>query len=106
MKKNFKIEGMSCTACAAAIERTVNKMDGVEDAVVNYATENLSVTYDDSSVHAPRLGFCFDKRKQLIKNIVRKAAALFRTGVNQCYFHFRASSTFLTSSGFFTIITR
>ena len=61
MKKNFKIEGMSCTACAAAIERTVNKMDGVEDAVVNYATENLSVTYDDSSVHAPAIVSAIEK---------------------------------------------
>lgn len=61
MKKNFKIEGMSCTACAAAIERTVNKMDGVEDAVVNYATENLSVTYNDSAVQAPAIVSAIEK---------------------------------------------
>lgn len=61
MKKNFKIEGMSCTACAAAIERTVNKMDGVEDAVVNYATENLTVTYNDSSVQPPAIVSAIEK---------------------------------------------
>ena len=46
MKTNFKIEGMSCTACAATIERTVKKMPGVADAVVNYTTEHLAVDHD------------------------------------------------------------
>ncbi|MDO4288371.1 MAG: heavy metal translocating P-type ATPase [Eubacterium sp.] len=46
MKTNFKIDGMSCTACAAAIERTVKKLPGVTDAVVNYTTEHLSVDHD------------------------------------------------------------
>lgn len=46
MKTNFKIDGMTCTACAAAIERGVARLDGVESAVVNFATEQLSVTHD------------------------------------------------------------
>ena len=50
MKTNFKIEGMSCTACAAAIERTVNKLPGVNEAVVNFATEQLSVDHDPQTV--------------------------------------------------------
>ncbi|MEG0509249.1 MAG: heavy metal translocating P-type ATPase [Eubacterium sp.] len=49
-KQNFKITGMSCTACAAAIERTVNKLDGIDSAVINYATENLAVTYEASAI--------------------------------------------------------
>lgn len=61
MKKLFKIEGMSCTACAAAIERTVLKMDGVEDAVVSYATENLSVTYDEGLVEIPKITAAIEK---------------------------------------------
>ncbi len=38
---------MTCGACAARIERRLNKMDGVE-AVVNYATERASVTLDSA----------------------------------------------------------
>jgi Cu+-exporting ATPase len=38
------ISGMTCAACAARIERQLNKLDGV-DAAVNYATEKASVTY-------------------------------------------------------------
>jgi Cu+-exporting ATPase len=38
------ISGMTCAACAARIEKQLNKLDGV-DAAVNYATEKASVTY-------------------------------------------------------------
>ena len=37
------IGGMSCAACAARIERRLNKLDGVA-AVVNYATERAYIT--------------------------------------------------------------
>ncbi len=43
---NYKVEGMTCAACAAAIERGLNKMDGVENANVNFATETLTILYD------------------------------------------------------------
>ncbi|MEH3034825.1 MAG: heavy metal translocating P-type ATPase [Aeromicrobium erythreum] len=36
------IEGMSCTSCAARIEKKLNRLDGVE-ASVNYATEKATV---------------------------------------------------------------
>ncbi len=36
------IGGMSCTACAARIEKRLNRLDGVE-ATVNYATEKATV---------------------------------------------------------------
>ena len=41
------LEGMTCAACAARIERGLGKLDGVE-ASVNYATEQAAVTYDPS----------------------------------------------------------
>ena len=39
----FDVEGMTCGACSARIERKLNKVDGVT-AVVNYATGRASVT--------------------------------------------------------------
>ncbi len=39
------IEGMSCAACAAAVERSLNRTPGVQTALVNYATEKATVTY-------------------------------------------------------------
>ena len=40
------ILGMTCANCAATVERNVKKVDGVEDAAVNFGTEKLTVTYD------------------------------------------------------------
>ncbi|MBI4857178.1 MAG: heavy metal translocating P-type ATPase [Acetobacterium woodii] len=45
-KTQFSISGMTCTACASAIERKVNQINGVESAVINFTTENLLVIYD------------------------------------------------------------
>jgi len=50
MKKGdtLKIEGMTCAACARAVERSVRKLPGVLSADVNLATEKLKVEYEDS----------------------------------------------------------
>ena len=39
------IGGMTCAACSARVERTLNKLDGVLEARVNLATEKASVDY-------------------------------------------------------------
>ncbi|MFA7367643.1 MAG: heavy metal translocating P-type ATPase [Bacilli bacterium] len=49
-KLTFKVEGMTCTACANAIERATKKLEGVSESVVNYATEELVVTIDSNMV--------------------------------------------------------
>lgn len=50
MKNVFVISGMTCAACAKAVERAVKKLDGITEANVNLATEKLNVTYDDNVV--------------------------------------------------------
>ncbi len=42
---DLRIEGMTCTSCAASIEKRLNRLDGVT-ATVNYATELARVTVD------------------------------------------------------------
>lgn len=46
----MKIEGMSCAACSARVERAVKKIEGVQEATVNLATETLSVMYDEAII--------------------------------------------------------
>ena len=41
----LEIGGMTCAACAARIERKLNKLDGVE-ASVNFATDQATVAFD------------------------------------------------------------
>lgn len=43
MITEFSITGMSCAACSKAVERAVGRVDGVEAAHVNLATERLRV---------------------------------------------------------------
>ncbi|MDX1615112.1 MAG: heavy metal translocating P-type ATPase [Candidatus Promineifilaceae bacterium] len=38
--------GMTCANCVAAVERNAKKVDGVQDAVVNFASEKVTFTYD------------------------------------------------------------
>lgn len=45
-KRTFDINGMSCAACAARIEKAVRSLHGVDDAAVNLAAETLTVDFD------------------------------------------------------------
>jgi P-type Cu+ transporter len=51
----LEIGGMTCTSCAARVEKKLNKLDGVVVANVNYATELASVAYDAGHVRVPDL---------------------------------------------------
>ena len=48
--KLLKIEGMTCSACAKTVERVSKKLPGVEEASVNFATEKLNISYDETKV--------------------------------------------------------
>ncbi|HFH9246484.1 TPA: heavy metal translocating P-type ATPase [Streptococcus agalactiae] len=49
-KETFLIDGMTCASCALTIEKAVNKLDHVDSAVVNLATEKMTVTFDDTTL--------------------------------------------------------
>ncbi|MDY0087368.1 MAG: heavy metal translocating P-type ATPase [Coriobacteriia bacterium] len=44
------ITGMTCASCAAVIEKTLARMPGVSEAVVNLAAENAMIAFDPSEV--------------------------------------------------------
>jgi Cu+-exporting ATPase len=46
------ISGMTCANCAMNIERSLKKLDGVSDAAVNFASEQASVTYNETQLGA------------------------------------------------------
>ena len=49
LRTELELEGMTCAACAARIEKRLNRLEGVE-ASVNFATERASVRYDPDRV--------------------------------------------------------
>ncbi len=53
-KKTIGIKGMHCAACAASIEKSIAKVDGVSKAAVNFATEKAYVEYDPDKTTPPR----------------------------------------------------
>ena len=60
-KETFKIEGMSCAACAKAIERVTSRLDGVELSSVNFATESLTIEYDELKVTFEQINAAVEK---------------------------------------------
>ncbi|MGH9249984.1 MAG: heavy metal translocating P-type ATPase, partial [Acidimicrobiales bacterium] len=52
----FPVEGMTCASCVNRIERYLNKVEGVEAASVNLATESATVRYDPSALRLEDLG--------------------------------------------------
>ena len=43
--QNFAVSGLSCASCAANLEAAVGRLAGLASAVVNFATQVLTVTY-------------------------------------------------------------
>jgi Cu+-exporting ATPase len=44
------VQGMTCASCVGRVERGLGKVEGVESATVNLATERATVTYDPAQV--------------------------------------------------------
>ena len=48
MKQKFSVTGMTCSACSAAVERSVKKVAGVQKVDVSLLTNSMTVEYDGS----------------------------------------------------------
>ncbi|MFT4174490.1 MAG: heavy metal translocating P-type ATPase, partial [Rhodocyclaceae bacterium] len=68
----FPVRGMSCAACAATIERALNRLPGVR-ANVNFASERVHVDYDSSQVDRAVLG---DRVRQAGFSVPRESTTL------------------------------
>ena len=60
-KETYNVTGMSCAACSASIEKTLNKIDGIK-ASVNLATEKVNVEFDENK-------YDFEKIKEVVESI-------------------------------------
>ena len=65
-KKEYKLSGMTCAACAMTIEMVVKELSTVEDATVNLATEKLAVL--------PKEGFASEQVLEAVKEAGYQAA--------------------------------
>lgn len=54
-KAEIKISGMHCASCALNVEKSLNKLEGVAKAQVNFGTEKATVEYDANKVELQEL---------------------------------------------------
>ena len=47
MKKRFKSSDLCCGNCAAKMEDGIKKLNGVNDAAVNFLTQKMTIDADD-----------------------------------------------------------
>lgn len=47
MHKVFKLQDLDCANCAAKMEHSINKIEGVSSARMNFMTQKLTIDADD-----------------------------------------------------------
>jgi P-type Cu+ transporter len=52
---DFPVGGMSCAACAARVEKVLNRSAGVQKAAVNFATGRATVAFDPAATNVEAL---------------------------------------------------
>jgi copper chaperone CopZ len=62
VKETYPVIGMSCASCVRKIETVLNKTEGVIEASVNFATEKLTIEYDNSRIDLKKI-------EEIIKSI-------------------------------------
>ena len=55
LEKTYRVTNMTCSACSAAVQRAVSRLDGVSSCEVNIATEKMTVLFDETKLGFPDL---------------------------------------------------
>lgn len=62
MKKKYKMQDLDCANCAAKMETSIKKIEGVKDATVSFMTQKLTIDADD------------DRFDEIMKEVVKVCA--------------------------------
>ncbi|MEG1645962.1 MAG: heavy metal translocating P-type ATPase [Clostridia bacterium] len=60
MKEKYLVEGMSCSACLASIEKAVKKIDGVKLCNVSLLTNTMAVEYDSEIANSKSILYAIE----------------------------------------------
>ncbi|MEO1051479.1 MAG: heavy metal translocating P-type ATPase [Bacteroidota bacterium] len=55
IKETYPVKGMTCAACANSVESLLKGQSGVQNAHVNFATEEVNITYDNQVIALEKL---------------------------------------------------
>ncbi|WP_221893500.1 heavy metal translocating P-type ATPase [Cetobacterium sp. 2A] len=60
-EKIFKVEGMTCSSCVSHVEKAVKKLEGIESANVNLASEKLTIKFNDNKINEKEMELIVEK---------------------------------------------
>lgn len=63
MKRTYKLEDLCCANCAAKMETAINKLDNVDEAIINFMSLRLTLVADES---------CFEEVLNESEKIIKK----------------------------------
>ena len=73
------IEGMTCASCVRRIEKALNRVEGVEDASVNLATERAKVVFDPAQVTMDQIRAAVEKAGYTVGDVPQAPGAASTT---------------------------
>lgn len=62
VKETYPVLGMTCASCVRKIETVLNKTEGIVEASVNFASEKVTIEYDNDKID-------LEKIEKIIKSI-------------------------------------
>jgi P-type Cu+ transporter len=77
------IEGMTCASCVRRIEKALSKVEGVEEASVNLATEKAHVVYDPNLASLEHLTAAVERAGYKVGELPQAAATQVSTAASQ-----------------------
>lgn len=52
MKRTYKMEELCCAGCAAKMETAINKLNDVDEAVINFMSQRITLVADEDKFEA------------------------------------------------------
>jgi len=71
----FGVEGMTCASCVRRVEKALAKVDGVQEASVNLATEQARVLFDPARVERAQLEQAISRAGYGVRDVEEPAVA-------------------------------
>lgn len=82
--QRLKIIGMSCSACAAKVEKVTSNLQGVVKSSINFATEKLTIEFDESQVSLEQIKTTIEKAGYKVKSDITERKITIPIGGMSC----------------------
>lgn len=66
MKRTYKMEELCCANCAAKMETAINKLNDVDEAVINFMSQRITIVADEDKFES-----VVDEAQKIITKIER-----------------------------------